>query len=109
MTRKKGETNNPNGRPKGVPNKITADIKESFQSLVEGNLSNIGTWLEQVADKDPAKAIDLLIRLSEFILPKIRAVELTGKDGESLIPDVNLAKMSTAELIERAKATEKIS
>lgn len=26
----KGQTNNPNGRPKGVPNKFTSSVKEAF-------------------------------------------------------------------------------
>lgn len=31
----KGNTNNPNGRPLGVPNKATKDIKEAYRQLIE--------------------------------------------------------------------------
>jgi len=44
--------------------------------LVEGNLSNIETWLQEVATKDPGRAIELMLRLSEFFLPKMKAMEL---------------------------------
>ncbi len=31
----KGTTNNPNGRPKGQPNKITAEVKDLLKDLVD--------------------------------------------------------------------------
>jgi len=83
---KKGESGNPGGRPQGAKDKTQADIKQSYQSLVEGNLSNIETWLNEVATKDPAKAIELMLKLSEYILPKIRAIEMSGANGMPFIP-----------------------
>lgn len=83
---KAGHSGNPSGRPQGAKDKAQNDIKQAYQSLVEGNLSNIETWLQEVAAKDPAKAIELMLRLSEFILPKIKSVELSGKDGMPFIP-----------------------
>ena len=77
---KPGTSGNPAGRPTGSKDKMTADIKQAYRSLVEGNLSNIETWLNKVAAKDPAKAIELMLKLSEFILPKIKAVEVSGAD-----------------------------
>jgi len=79
---KKGESGNLSGRPQGAKDKAQKDIKEAFQSLVEGNLTNIETWLNEVAAKDPGKAIELLLKLSEFILPKIKAIELKGTINE---------------------------
>jgi hypothetical protein len=35
---------------------------------------------------DPAQALNILGRLSEFILPKLNRTEVTGADGEKLIP-----------------------
>lgn len=76
MAFKKGKSGNPKGRTPGSKDKAKKDIKESFQSLVECNLSNINIWLNAVAVDNPAKALDLMLKLSEFILPKMRATEL---------------------------------
>ena len=71
----KGKSGNPQGRKPGSKDKVQTDIKEAFQSLVENNLSNIETWLNEVAAENPAKALDFMLRLSEFIVPKQKAVE----------------------------------
>ena len=45
-------------------------------------------WLSQIAGDDPAKAMDLMLRLSEYIIPKLARQEITGKEGEDLFKDV---------------------
>ena len=37
------------GRNKGTPNKVTKEIREVYQELLEKNLNNIDTWLQKVA------------------------------------------------------------
>lgn len=58
------------GRPKGSPNKITQEIRKAYEDLIHGNLDNIQIWLQETADRDPQKAIDCLIKLSAFVIPK---------------------------------------
>lgn len=86
---KKGQSGNPNGRKKGVPNKQTAEIREAYQRLTEANLENMTHWLQSIAADDPAKAMDMMLKLSEFIIPKLARQELTGTDGEDLFKNVN--------------------
>jgi hypothetical protein len=81
MPQPKGKTGNPNGRPKGTPNKVTTDIKEAYKKLIEDNLDNLTGWLEKIAEKDPEKAIRILNDLSEYVIPKLARQEHTGKDG----------------------------
>lgn len=75
MSFTKGKSGNPQGRKPGSKDKAQTDIKEAFQTLVENNLSNVETWLNEVAAENPAKALDFMLRLSEFIVPKQKAVE----------------------------------
>ena len=98
MPFKGGDENiNREGRPKGVPNKTTKQIREAYQKLTEDNLDRMSIWISQVASEDPAKAMDIMIRLSEYIIPKLARTEVTGNDGEDLFknikfqfgPDVN--------------------
>lgn len=91
---KPGQSGNPGGRPKGATNKDTRKIKEAFHDLLENNLDNISQWLAQVAAKDPQKAIDLTLRLSEYVIPKLARQEIVGNDGQDLKVSFNF---STAE------------
>jgi len=85
---KKGEVRNPRGRGKGTPNKSTAEIREAYQKLVDDNLDNMKVWLEKVAEDDPNKALDMMLKLSEYFIPKLARQELTGPDGKDLFKDI---------------------
>jgi len=78
------------GRVAGTPNKATKEFRDTVTALLEKNSSNVGLWLEQVANGHgetkaaPEKALDLLARLAEFAAPKLARTEHTGKDGEAM-------------------------
>ena len=92
-----GVSGNPNGRPKGAGNKVTTKIKEAYQKLVEGNLENMTEWLGEVAADDPKEAMMLMLKLSEYVIPKLARQEVVGADGDDLFknmkfefgPDIN--------------------
>ena len=85
---KKGEVTNPKGRPKGKPNKTTAEIREAYQKLVEDNLTNMTKWLGEVATDNPEKAMELMLKLSEYMIPKLARQEVTGADGADLFKNI---------------------
>ena len=64
------------GSRKGIPNKATKEIREAFKLLVEGNLDNMKVWLSDVADEDPEKALNILLKMSEFVVPKLQRQEI---------------------------------
>ena len=74
----KGKTNNPNGRPKGVQNKVTKDTREAFKVLVEDNTGKFQGWLDKIAETNPAKAFELLTNVAEYVLPKLSRTEVTA-------------------------------
>jgi hypothetical protein len=82
-TRMANLTNMGKGRPKGAVNKSTGIVREAIASLLERNAPNMDRWLNEVADKDPYKALDLMQKLSEYHIPKLARTEVTGRDGEA--------------------------
>lgn len=76
------------GRPKGSKNKITEEIRASFQMVLENRLPDLERLLMQVAHEDPAKAIDLMLKLSNRFLPELSRQELTGADGAELFKNL---------------------
>lgn len=74
---KPGESGNPNGRPKGTANASSEKIKQFYLELLDGNLDNIQIWLTQTASEDPARALDFLLKLSPFVIPKKQETDLT--------------------------------
>jgi len=84
----KGQSGNPNGRPKGAQNKNTREIREAYQRLVENNLENMTLWLTRIASEDEEKAMEIMLKLSEYVIPKLARQEVTGADGEDLFRNV---------------------
>jgi len=91
MAFKKGDdpTRNTNGRPKGAINKTTKEIREAYQKLTEDNLDNMSMWIAQVASDNPEKALDIMIRLSEYVIPKLARQEVVGQDGTDLFKNIS--------------------
>ena len=79
---------NRKGRPPGTKNKKTEAIRAAYQNLVEMNLENMSQWINSVAADNPKEAMDLMIKLSEYVIPKLARTEVTGANGEDLFKDL---------------------
>ena len=99
----KNMSGNPKGRPKGAKGKTQTDIKQAFQSLIENNLANVENWLNSVANENPGKALEIIIKLSEFILPKQKAVmaDLTSNGKDFIQHPIIVQNEETKRLIEQ--------
>lgn len=84
----KGVSGNPQGRPKGAGNKVTNKIKVAYQMLMEDNLENMTEWLGEVAERNPKEAMELMLKLSEYVIPKLARQEVVGADGQDLFKDM---------------------
>lgn len=83
---KPGEVRNPNGRPRGSVNEINQQIREAFAMLLHSQLPQLEDWLTRAAQKDPIKAADLMLRISERFLPSLSRTEITSADGQAFTP-----------------------
>jgi len=74
---KKGVSGNPNGRKKGTQNRNTSEIKTAFQNLLDSNINQMEKDLKELT---PKERITVLLKLADFVLPKISSVQAEGLD-----------------------------
>lgn len=73
------------GRPKGVPNKLTASVKEAIEAAAQGlgGASRLEAWAREAPENEKA--------FWTTIYPKLLPLQVTGKDGGPLqVAAVNL-------------------
>lgn len=75
----KGESGNKNGRPKGVPNKTTQQIKEMIVGLVGNQMEKWPAVIDKMMKDDPVEAMKITGRLIDYVLPKQTKIDLEGE------------------------------
>ena len=74
------------GRKAGTPNKATKDIRDAFTLLIENNLSKLQEDINGLAPKERVK---LLLDMAQFVVPKLRNVDLKTDEKEIVTIDFN--------------------
>ena len=91
-----GQSGNKSGRPPGATNKIliSEQVREAFAQLLEGAVPHLEDWLLRTAQKNPDKALDLWVRISERFVPSLQRVDHNIEGGNVMIPiQINLPQM----------------
>jgi hypothetical protein len=109
---KSGEPSaNPNGRPVGAGNKvvISEKVREAFAQLLENNIGELEGWLHSLAKKNPEKALDIWVRISERFVPSLQRTDV-HLEGPGLMipiqinlpnpPQINLGEATATPLLE---------
>ena len=79
MAQIKGQTGNRNGRPKGVPNKTTKELRNTFQSLLEANITTIQADLDRLDAKD---RLSVILKLANFCLPTLQSQDISHTEND---------------------------
>lgn len=81
MAFKKGKDWNGNkfGRPKGSQNRSTEMMKRNVQRAANLGLDYLKEDYERLREEDPRGALNLLMKLLEFNLPKLKSVDMEVK------------------------------
>ena len=66
-------------RPKGSTNKVTAEVKEQLQNLIDEVVNRID--VDSMTTDQKLKLLQLSL---QYVLPKLRSTEMTEKKQEDL-------------------------
>ena len=67
MGLRKGNTNNPNGRPKGKPNRSTEELRKVLHNFIDENTEKLQADFDQL---EPKERLIYLEKLLAHVLPK---------------------------------------
>lgn len=76
MPFKKGESGNPNGKPKGAKGKVSTKARELFVQVMEGEMENIKDSLAVLRENSDEKYLKALSSLMPYFMPKQQETEI---------------------------------
>jgi len=74
------------GRKAGSLNRATKDIRDAFTLLIE---NNIDTLQEDLNGLEPKERVKLLLDMAQFVVPKLRSIDLQSDIEETITIDFN--------------------
>lgn len=66
------------GRKAGTPNKSTKQFRQQIETLIENNFERIQ---EDINSLDPKDRLNLLVKLYDFVVPKIQRIDATSTNA----------------------------
>jgi hypothetical protein len=67
------------GRPAGALNRSTEMMKLNMARAVNGTLNYLSEDLEKIRKKDPERAIELALKVMEYMMPKLARTEVKAE------------------------------
>ena len=73
---KKGESGNPNGRPKGAVARTTKEMKEALQFIIDNNLYRLQEDLDRMS---PGVRWGVLEKLKKYVIPTMSQTKVDAE------------------------------
>jgi hypothetical protein len=67
------------GRPRGSTNRSTEMMKVNLARAVNMGLDYLKEDYQKLRDEDPAKALNILTKLMEYSVPKLKSIDMEVK------------------------------
>ena len=83
------------GRKQGTPNKVTSELREAYTELIQNNIGKIQHLFDKVSEANPTKALELLLKLSEFAIPKLKAIEVSNDSEKPMYTSLDVRIIET--------------
>ena len=77
------QNNNLGGRKAGSVNKISQETRTIFNKLVSDNINSLQTDIDRLK---PLERLKIILELAKFILPTLKAIEVTEETNRSFQP-----------------------
>jgi hypothetical protein len=78
------------GRPKGSEGKDTKRLREAIAAITEGGIEDFQRALGDVLEENPAKYLELYLKLLEYTMPKLRSIDTNVELGESTLHKITV-------------------
>jgi len=80
---------NRSGRPQGAINRSTEAMKLTLARAVNNTLNTLSEDLERIRQDNPDRAVELSLKLMEFVVPKLSRTEMKA-EIEQKIQAINI-------------------
>jgi hypothetical protein len=78
------------GRPKGAEGKDTKKLREAIAAITNGGVEDFQRALGDVLEENPAKYLELYLKLLEYTMPKLRSIDTNVELGESTLHKITV-------------------
>jgi hypothetical protein len=78
------------GRPKGAEGKDTKKLREAIAAITNGGVEDFQRALGDVLEENPAKYLELYLKLLEYTMPKLRSIDTNIELGESTLHKITV-------------------
>lgn len=85
------------GRPKGSANKNVSKLRQSLEAITDAGVEDFNQCLAEVRETNPAKYLEVYLKLLEYSVPKLRQIDNTHEIGDDTLSKIEVIVKKTNE------------
>ena len=86
----------PGGRKPGSTNEKVNKLREALTAITEGGIESFNECMDEVRTTNPAKFLELYLKLLEYSMPKLRSVDTNIGVNEDSIGNIKIEVVNKA-------------